>query len=257
MEDNFLEEEVHRNPDDSDERQKVSHLNTVFEHCIFAFAITALFILPIVLAVLYGTEGFIGGLVISIVTSPVSIDILRTKMPLNIKAFGYSLIKVLEINAIQQIGLTLINIFLFAKVCLNTLLTLHFFGIIFFVAVSLGFLSSFLLKSIQHPKKRLLMSLGVAPLVVNLFFLINYGLSSGPFEEKYFFTHNSQIVKTVKGGTRSQRTTFITLENNQYENYPGLRLFMDYNEMQYSNEIIYTFEKGLFGIPVMKDYTFR
>ena len=61
--------------------------------------------------------------------------------------------------------------------------------------------------------------------------------------------------ETTRHGEQS--TTLIQLPDNAYSQFPGLRIFLDYQQMQGTTTITYTFEKGLFGIPVMKNYKFE
>ena len=62
-------------------------------------------------------------------------------------------------------------------------------------------------------------------------------------------------VSSRRGGSNYQPTSYIYLENNTYSQYMGLRLFFDYAELKNNDQVTYTFETGLFGIRVMKNYT--
>jgi len=47
------------------------------------------------------------------------------------------------------------------------------------------------------------------------------------------------------------------LENNKYDEYPGVRIFLDYEEMRDKKHITYTFKEGILGLRVMTEYEFN
>jgi hypothetical protein len=53
-----------------------------------------------------------------------------------------------------------------------------------------------------------------------------------------------------------QKSTFIYLDDNTYSEFPGIRMFLDIDEMRNKNNIRYTFKNGLLGFRVMSDYEF-
>jgi len=66
-----------------------------------------------------------------------------------------------------------------------------------------------------------------------------------------FKTTFKQIVEEIK----KARTFF--LENNKYDEYPGVRIFLDYEEMRDKKHITYTFKEGILGLRVMTEYEFN
>lgn len=96
----------------------------------------------------------------------------------------------------------------------------------------------------------------VFPLIVNCFFLINYFTGMNPKKERYCF--KSKIAEV--GGRNSHqkgKTTYIYLGGNAYKySYMTRSFFIDYKKMWGNNQIIYTFERGIFGLKVRKDYKF-
>lgn len=94
------------------------------------------------------------------------------------------------------------------------------------------------------------------PLIINLFFLINYVTGSNPTKETYCFK-----CKMADVGGRSNhyrgKTTYIYLSNSAYEyEYMIRSFFIDYKRMEFKNQITYIFEKGIFGLKIRKDYQF-
>jgi hypothetical protein len=96
----------------------------------------------------------------------------------------------------------------------------------------------------------------VLPFIFNSFFFLNYFFSSNPQKENYHF-YNTQTDIGPKWDWKSRgNSTTIDLENNAYSDFYFLRTFFDYEKMKWKTEIIYTFEDGLFGLRVLKDYKF-
>jgi hypothetical protein len=83
--------------------------------------------------------------------------------------------------------------------------------------------------------------------MIHLLLCINYWLSVTPVTETYVFDYKEERMPAV---------AVITLHNNAYHPYHGIRMFYDKGEMGKSNSITYTFKTGLFRIRVMTGYQF-
>jgi len=94
------------------------------------------------------------------------------------------------------------------------------------------------------------------PMIINAFFLINYLTGMNPTKETYCYTN---MIAEVGGRNSHERgkTTYIYLSDNAYEySYMTRSFFIDYKRMLFKNQIIYTFERGIFGLKIRKDYQF-
>lgn len=94
------------------------------------------------------------------------------------------------------------------------------------------------------------------PMIINAFFLINYITGMNPTKETYCYKN-----KIAEVGSRYKhekgKTTYIYLSGNAYEySYMTRSFFIDYKRMLFKNQIIYTFERGIFGLKIRKDYQF-
>ncbi len=62
------------------------------------------------------------------------------------------------------------------------------------------------------------------------------------------------------GGRNSHekgKTTYIYLSGNAYEySYMTRSFLIDYKRMLFKNQITYTFERGIFGFKIRKDFEF-
>lgn len=94
------------------------------------------------------------------------------------------------------------------------------------------------------------------PLIINGFFLINYVTGMNPTKETYCYRN---MIAEVGGKYSHQKgkTTYIYLSGNAYEySYMTRSFFIDYKRMLFKNQIIYTFERGIFGLKIRKDFEF-
>ncbi len=96
----------------------------------------------------------------------------------------------------------------------------------------------------------------VFPFIVNCFFVINYFTGMNPQKETYCFKN---MISEVGGKHSRQKgkMTYIYLSGNAYQ-YPYMTrsFFIDYKKMWGNNQIIYTFERGIFGLKIRKDFEF-
>lgn len=218
----------------------------------FISVFTVLFIFigaPLIGFITKGLLGMFGGILIIIVTVPYWADVVVNTLPkLNYKELKPAIIRVANTRTFQLIIAIGINLFLFFRIGLSTLIPLWTLGIVFAVAIIVGYLVS----TRQQDKfyKRLTVW-GVAPGLVNLFLLLNFLITTNQTTETYLFTQEVQRMRS-----RMQKTTHITLEGDRYADFVGIRIFADYVEMEKSREITYNFADGIFGLRVMKSYEF-
>lgn len=94
------------------------------------------------------------------------------------------------------------------------------------------------------------------PFVINLFFLINYVTGMNPTKETYCYRAQSSYVGAVRS-RQVGKTTYIYLKGNAYRyDYMIRSFFIDYKRMMFKNQITYTFERGIFGLKIRKDFQF-
>lgn len=98
----------------------------------------------------------------------------------------------------------------------------------------------------------------IAPLVFNLVLTANYFISFDPVREHYKFgTQYQTVYDTHSYSSSRQPSTLIVLENNAYEEYPGIRVFNNLEAMHGKGSVEYTFRRGFLGVRVMTDYVFK
>lgn len=166
-----------------------------------------------------------------------------------LKDLGEALRHLGQLKAVWLISLLALNFALAAHYALSTLLPLSLIIALYTIpALAAYFISKGLWKNIQKG----ILVFGLIPLMVNLIFVANFYGSSGAYTESYFFRHKKESRRN--GG--SMKTSMIYLEEEKYQQYVGIRVFTNFQKLEKANSIEYHFEKGLFGVPVMKSYKF-
>lgn len=222
----------------SDQYKQQQVVKTVTTHLSVVLSVILLLFFPILMYFFIGSEAIIAFFIVNLILLPVHTNAYRNLKNLNSAEFLSSLRKVFKIREVQVVALTIINFFLFFKIIIHTLVSVSF--------VLSAFLISILLLQLlyRNPKNRSFVSFGIGPTIVSILFLINYLFASNPVSEKFH---------VISNGYR-ESSSMIRLENNQLDQYPGIRIFFDYLEVENANEVRYTFEYGLLGLMVMTDY---
>ncbi|MBA3900240.1 MAG: J domain-containing protein [Bacteroidetes bacterium] len=169
-----------------------------------------------------------------------------------------------NINSIWEIAVKTINtpffsmafsllfsIVTFFTIALNTLIPLHITIIIYVSA----FLLPMAFAELTGKSKNNILRSFIFPLSLNLLFLINYNFSSNPAIEQYDFYFDTEKAASY-GQEYHRETSFIYLEGNAYDNFIGIRLFSDFNQMAGKQKVALQLEDGLFGIKVLKEFDF-
>lgn len=229
----------------------LSALETVVSHLYLLFVLALIIGLPACAAVLMGASGFFIALAILLVSAPVAYVTIGSSMKVDWPAFSKAILYLAQNKYFVIVFISVINVYLILRIGLQTLIPLHLLAEIFALSMALTFcLIKFNVIRAQDNLK--FYTLCIAPLVVNLLFILNYVFAGGAVQETYAFSHTLQ--RTRQG---EQETTFIILNGNKYANYPGIRFFLDYSQMQYAGTITYTFKTGALGFRVMSDYKFE
>ena len=228
------------------------HLGNILFHLIFVFSLFIV-LLP-VFAFLLTREKivFFVCLAIVFITSPLTFLSLKSYRHFDIKEFKNSILFLSKDENIQSAALLAANFLLFLRFGLQTMIPI--------ISLILLFILSSLMTFTSMPevrlRKKIIRSFLVVPFFINLLITFNYLLSFNPTKESYKYSFNYQLVKGYSYSNSYQRSTLISLKNNKYQAYPGIRMFWNFDKMRYGNNITYTFREGILGIKVMTDYEF-
>jgi hypothetical protein len=156
----------------------------------------------------------------------------------------------------KYIVFSILNVILFFTIICSTVF--NFYGFIIIIIV-LAFSANILIKKkiikLKDQDKTFFFSI-TFPMIINIFFIINYVTGCNPQKETYCY--KNKIAKVGgRGSNETGKTTYIYLSNNAYEySYMTRSFFIDYKRMLFKNQIIYTFERGIFGLKIRKEYEF-
>ncbi len=226
----------------SDIYKTTEALNLIVDLFGLVFLLLFVFGIPILTFMEHGTVGLLISAVIILPTAPIWFRLLiRFFFILNFKGivdFKHSTIR----SKMMKIMLSIIlNIIIFFSIALNTLIELKWIISIYIISITLGF---FIAKSLSSRYHKYLIKFGIAPFVINFLFLINYTISSHTTYESYWYTYSYHNPSPILPA--------ITLNNNQYEKYKGIRLIFDGERIVGHGKITYKIKNGCLGFRVVK-----
>ncbi|MEI7596084.1 MAG: DnaJ domain-containing protein [Bacteroidota bacterium] len=226
--------------------KNITSLNTIFDHFIYIIALGVVFFLPVFGYLISKWDGILIALIIVAATAPITLTYIK-QMNFNFSSLGKSFYQIFKSNYFSLVIFSLINIFIFIRIGLQTMIPLFSLISVYILSSSayMGFDIMFSKFSAQK-KCRYYIAFCIIPLIINMLLLANYKFSNNPKSETYVFACDEN----------TQKSTYIFLKDNKYSQYPGIRVFRDIDQMLYAEYINYTFEEGLFGIRVMKNYKF-
>jgi hypothetical protein len=236
--------------EESDYFKNMTRLNTVLDHVHIIFGLGMIIVLPIYLTTRYGWFGFFISLLANIITLPATIDSFKSSS-VNPKDFIISVYNLAMTRTGLSILISILNVFLILRIGFQTMIPLKMLCLIYIVFILVSF---FLFKFMRKEsiQSSWFFALCYIPLMINIFFLANYIFSKNPKSESYAF-----VQKQGWSESDRQNLSYIELDNHAYAAYCGIRVLLDYKVIEASTKVTYSFEEGLFGIEVMKNYKFK
>lgn len=221
-------------------KESTSSFETIFKLTIVILAIAIVFVLPFYWYYRYQGQGIAMYLVLFLFTSPLIHYTFK-----NFIYFGKNEISnaILNLNTLL-VFLIFINAFAFVLFGLKTLINI-------WILIGFYFLNYFPIIINRIKKQKNNIAEVLFTIIISVFLLVNFKFSSNPKVEEYEFF--SRREKTKSG---SYKTTLIILEGNKYEEYVGMRFFLDISEIK-GRYISYTLKEGFFGLEVIDSYKFN
>ncbi len=231
-------------------------LEIIGDNLGFYFLLAACIVPPILSL---GRDNYIGfwfTLVFGLAGIQVWSNALKPESNIRLSLLWSSIIRLLRTKTFFILAFAALNLFLYMKVVMHTLIPLSFsFGLLL-ASIFGGFLLvKFYDRIPQNAYTRSLYAYGIVPGILNLVFLVNFLFSTGPVTETYRYR-----LLTTKTYWRNNKTPSIDqspvlyLENDAYADYLGIRLLWKGESLRYAHKVSYHFEEGLFGMRVMKRY---
>ena len=230
----------------SDYYKEMNSLNNVVDFIYFWASVLLVVCIPVFLTLSHGITGLFIGVLILTVSGLLILGGLKNAVLVSRKEFVDSLIYVLTRKRFQMVLLILMSAVLLFRYGLNTLIRPLTMAI-FIVAIPV--LVNFLMKRAKKPSVKAwsnLLAFGIIPSTFLILLTLNYYITVGSETETYSY----------KGANLpgENTDTYIILDNQQYSEFPQIRVFGNNANIPFNNRVTYQFETGFLGIRVLKDY---
>ncbi len=226
-------------------------LDVLAFHLSFILSVFVFTGLPLIGLWQFGVPGLFGCGVIMLISTPMTIPSLRSYRLLKWLSFAEALKKISRTNEFVITACMLFNLLVLARVGLQTLIPIKLLLLINVFAIVVGYgMPHWVLK--RFAKKTSPIAFGWAPALVQVYFLLNFLFSGSPQEKRFYF-----VVEDSVWGKQTGYPVSIRLQNDAYSAFSGLRFFWDDLQVVQKEQVVYTFEQGLLGWPVMIAYRFE
>jgi hypothetical protein len=232
--------------------KKSKAADVIIDHFYLATSVLLIIGSPVIGFIAYGFTGLIVGIFFVLLSTSYWAGIFTDKMKVDTQLLWDSFKIISRTNSFRYALILPLNLFFFLHFTLNTAFPTITLLLILAQLILITYLLSKIFPQFLKKYSRTFWLTCIIPAGFNLFFLLNFVFSSSPRSETYSF-----IQKEEWSHGRKDKTSYIVLENNIYEDYHWFRMFFNYHKLQYADSITYTFEDGLFGIRVLKSYTFK
>ncbi|GEM_PF-895029 len=200
--------------------------------------------------------GFWFTLVIGLAGIPIWQGALKPESNIRLSLLFSALYRIVTTRTFLVLALAGLNLFLFLKVVMHTLIPLWLSGSLLALSIALGFtLVKYNPRIPRNPYTRSFYAYGLLPGLFNLFFLVNYLFASNLQTETYTFRpYTTKTYSHYSNKPNYDEAPILLLENDAYTNYLGIRLVYPGKALRYGHSVKYAFADGLLGLRVMKDY---
>lgn len=207
---------------------------------------TGLFVLLCVPFLFFGgLQGIIISVCLIVMSSPFWYQaIVLKKKTIHLKNFKLAFKYIYHNTDFKYYLFSLVNLICFLNIVLNTFVYTSLI-IVLIIAPFVIYMLKCKLKKTKISKKKLNLFVLIYPGIVNLFFLINFTFSTPLKPEIY------RLNKFIK----YEESFYTHFEHKQYDNYKGLRLFINYDKGS-GMYMRLNVEQGLFNLKVLKSYSF-
>jgi hypothetical protein len=229
-----------------------NHLSNIMIHVLFLL-ISCVIIFPIISFTFLEADAQLISVILFIIASPMFKLAFQNRHEISIYNLKNSIIYVFKNHIIQTISLSFLNIYLLLAIGFQTLIPTN---VLIIVYILISIVALFVFKSFD---KKYFKSFVLTPLVFNVLLLTNYLISFNEKNEFYTFNKNFETVfnqNRPSRGSQIQQSTLITLKDNAYDNYYGIRVFLNIDEVKNSIGVRYTFKTGIFGVRVLTNHSF-
>lgn len=216
-----------------------------------AFHFSFIFILPIILAFFIGASAIFASIFIAFFTAQFWGPLFRKKLPslLHVKRGSIIIIKSFTFKILSSLGaFSIVWLSIGFKTFISTFEVIGYSAIIFLIVAKLKY------KTLQSMNsKSYIMTLSNVLWIMSFLLAFNYLFKYNESSETYFYIKNYDFSRW--GNTRVN--SLIELENSEYQFYPSVRFFWDYEDIPKKNKITYTTYDGLLFYKIYTERTFE
>lgn len=229
-------------------------LDSVLVHFHFVTSILIIIGAPLLGAIINGYLGFFFGLLIVFISVKYWASIFKNDYRINWSEFLNSCTLLVNTTTFQLIAGSSLNLWLLFGFTLYTEIATFVFLLIFVFVELFGYLIYAVFKNYEIEIELSKLLFIWTPLIFNIFFMINYTITTDKYIEQYHFTHKRvDYSQHWESSPRYERIGLILLEGGKYENFHWYRSFFDFENMKHASFVTYEFETGIFGIRVLKN----
>ncbi len=231
-------------------------LDIIGDNLAFYFLLATCVGPPIVSLAHDSLIGFLFTLVFGLAGIQVWSNALKPESNIRLSLLFSAIWRIITTKTFMIFALGGLNLFLFVKVVMHTLVPLEYSFTLLLLSIAAGFAVVKYHDGIpQNAYTRSLYAYGIVPGVFNFIFLINFVFSSNPVIEK----HHYQLLTTRTYTRHSNKPSIdkaplLLLDDNAYEEYLGIRLLWQGRSLRENHTVSYHFEEGLLGYRVLKSY---
>lgn len=241
----------------SEEFKLYAAMESFGTHVVFLLAFFTVLILPIILISNFGITGIIMSVFANIFLLLFTMSAVRNLHKLNVRSFLRSIRYLIKTNYVKSFFIILFNLYIFIAIGLNTLIALPnlilSYLLTIVLAAGISYFRSRQIKKRTSSFQIYFITSCVAPGIISLFLTLNYLFSSNQTKESYSFKAVEQKYFVLEK-EKTKKNGMIQLEKDRYEEYVAIRSFSSLDQLPDSGIVHYTFEKGLFGLTVLKGY---
>jgi hypothetical protein len=223
------------------EYKELTNVHTIQE---FLSSLLILFVIVCLCGMIIGNTGLQNGVLTGILIG-LTLDtiIIRQNIfgiSLDTSKLFQALLEITSYTSLILLALFILNLIIFFTIGFSTLIPLYFQGIMYIVSL---ITIHFLAKLTKITQNSFFKKLSISGGIISLFLCLNYFISENPVTKIYPLKEY-------------QEDSLLELKNNELDDYPAIRFFNSGENFSQFKNLHITFETGLFGFEVAKNYHF-
>ncbi len=221
------------------------------------YSLVAFTIIPAIVGLSFDSfYGFFLSGIIGFIGRPVWEGAQKEESNIRLSLLFSAIFRILNSKVFKLFVMIAINLFIFIKVVMHTLIPLGITFILLLASIAAGYA---LVRTSKRIKKnaytRSLYGFVIVPALYQSLFVINFVFATNATTETYRYRlHTTKYQYGNNKKPSVDDTPILKLENDAYERYVGIRFLWRPEQIRFGSYIEYHFAEGLLGIRVMRSY---